>query len=105
MVDVGPQFLDAGQGITDGLGELGLAGDFGQLVAEPVFQIVEQRFGFILPDGSAAFWRLASHLFLDAIKRGDPFDCFFGDHRALRLEHIDELAPDVRHARDLADTA
>ena len=81
MVDVGPQFLDAGQGITDGLGELGLAGDFGELCAEPVLQIIEQWLGFFLSQGGTIFGRLPPPLLLDAVDRGDALDCLFRDSR------------------------
>lgn len=55
------------------------------------------------PQFCAAIWREASGLLLDGIELRDPGDGLFGDRGTLRAVDIDELAPDVRHAGDLAD--
>jgi hypothetical protein len=49
--------------------------------------------------------RPAAAILLDGIEPGDALDRFLGDDRAFGLKDIDELAPDVRHARHLTDAA
>jgi len=71
--------------MADGLGKFGFAGDFGQLVAEPCRQLVEQRLGFLLADAGAVFGRLPPRLFLDAVERGDALDGFVGNDGTLGL--------------------
>ena len=51
-----------------------------------------------LPDFGPFIGRLATGCLLDAIEPGDAFDGLFGDGRALRLLHINELAADTCHA-------
>jgi hypothetical protein len=55
------------------------------------------------PDLGALVRRQAPRRLLDGIEFGDAPDGLVGDGRALRLMHIDELAPDMGHACDLTD--
>jgi hypothetical protein len=45
---------------------------------------------------------MATRLFLDGVEAGDASDRFLGDRRGLALDDVDELAPDVGEAGDLA---
>jgi hypothetical protein len=49
-------------------------------------------------------WR-TSGLLLDGVELRDPADGLFGDRGTLRPVDVDELAPDMGHAGDLADGA
>jgi hypothetical protein len=70
-----------------------------------VLQIVEDRGGMGSSQfGTAIGWRPPG-LFLDGVELRDPADGFLGDRGALRAVYIDELAPDVGQAGNLADGA
>src|SRR5690606_18599361 len=105
VVEIGAQALHAGQGIADGGRERGLARDRGELQGQPDLQVVEDRgrmcFAKFDPD---IRWQ-TSGLFLDGVELRDPADGFFGDRGTLRAVNVDELAPDMGHAGDLADGA
>jgi hypothetical protein len=58
-----------------------------------------------LSQALALLGRLAASLLLDGVEAGDAPDRFLRDDRALGLEDVDELAPDVRQAGDLGDAA
>jgi hypothetical protein len=49
--------------------------------------------------------RSTTPLLLDGIEPGDALDGLLGNDRAFGLEDVDELAPDVGHAGNLADAA
>ena len=102
MVEIGPELLEPGQGVADRLGELGLAGDARQLGLEPGLERVEDRCGVRLPEFDALLGWLAAGLFLDGVEPGDALDGLLGDRRCLALDDVDELAPDMRQAGDLA---
>ncbi|MCP4317129.1 MAG: ComEC family competence protein [Hyphomicrobiales bacterium] len=102
VFQIGPQTLHPCQGITDSLGQRRLAGYFGQLRMQPCFQIIKDRLGFPLANGDPFLRRTATCLFLDAVELCDPQDRLLGYSRALRLLNINELAPDMGHAGNLA---
>ena len=105
MIQIWPEPFDAGDRIADGLRQRGFAGDTGELGAEPVFEVIKDRLGLGLPQSHTFIrWR-STRLFLDGVKLSDAPDRLFGDGGALGLLHIDELAPDMRHAGDFVDTA
>ena len=85
------------------------SGDLPEIVvscmASQTLQIVEDRGGMGPAQFGAAVWRRPSGLLLDGIELRDPADGLFGDGRALRPVDVDELAPDMGHAGDLADGA
>ena len=51
IFQISAHFLHAGQGITDGLGQLRFTRDAVQLRGEPDFQIVKYQFGVFLAQG------------------------------------------------------
>jgi hypothetical protein len=105
VVEIGSEPLDAGDGIADGLRQRRFAGDPGELSAEPRVEIIKDRLGLGLPQSHPFIrWR-STCLFLDGVKLSDASDRLFGDGGALGLLHIDELAPDMRHAGRLVNTA
>ena len=105
MLEIGPQLSHPGQGVADRLGQLGLAGDPRQLRLQPALQVIDDRLGVRLPEPHPLVGRLAAPLLLDGVEPGDALDGLLGDERAFGLEDVDELAPDVGHAGDLADAA
>jgi hypothetical protein len=103
VVEIGSEPLDAGDGIADGLRQRRFARYPGELSAEPRVQIIKNRLGLGLPQSHPFIpWR-STRLFLDGVKLSDAPDRLFGDGGALGLLHIDELAPDMRHAGDFMD--
>jgi hypothetical protein len=84
VIEIGAQSLDPREGIADGGGERGLAGDSGLLFRQPGREVVEDRFGPGLSDPSALIRWLAARLGLDGVELGDAFDCFFRDGGTLR---------------------
>ncbi len=105
MVEIGPELPHAGEGIADRLGQLGLAGDPWQLGVQPALQVIDDRTGVRLPEPHPLVGWLAAPLLLDGVEPGDALDGLLGDDRAFGLEDVDELAPDVGQAGDLADAA
>src|SRR5690606_1287167 len=93
------------EGVADGRRERGFSGDRGQLHGQPCFEIVEDGSGMGAAEFGTTVWRGAAGLLLDSIEPGDPTDGFFSDGGALRPVDVDELAPDMGHAGDLADGA
>ncbi len=104
MVEIRAQAPHPGQGVADRLGEFGLAGDLWQPGLQPGFQSIEDRFGAGLPELDPLNGHTAAGILLDDVEPGDALDGFLGDDRALRLEDIGELAPDMGHAGDFIDT-
>ena len=107
VIEIGPQALDARECIADGFGQGRFAGDPRELAAELLFKIVENRFGFELPQPHALFRRGAARFFLDGVERGNAHDRLFRDGGAPMgyggMLDIDELSPHMRHAGDFAD--
>ena len=103
MVEIRAQAPHPGQGVADRLGEFGLAGDLWQPGLQPGFQSIEDRFGAGLPELDPLNGHTAAGILLDDVEPGDALDGFLGDDRALRLEDIGELAPDMGHAGDFID--
>ena len=95
----------SGQGIADGAGELALAGDAPEARGEPGFEVIEQRAGAALANGPADVGRQAARLVLDRVEGGDPQKRLVGKRCAVPLVDVEELAPDMRPAGDLADRA
>ena len=58
-----------------------------------------------MPEPHPLLGRATAPVLLDGVEPGDALEGFFGDDRALGMEDVDELAPDVRQAGDLADIA
>ena len=105
MVEVGAQAAHSGQGIADGGRERGFACDGGELHGQPDLQVVEDRGSMCLAKRDADVrWR-PSGLFLDGVELRDPTDGLFCDRGTLRSVYVDELAPDMGDAGDLADGA
>ncbi len=105
MVEIGSEPFDAGDRIADGLRQRCFARDPGELDAEPVFEVIKDRLGLGLPQSHPLIRRRSTRFFLDGVKLSDAPDGLFGDGGALGLLHIDELAPDMRHAGHLVVTA
>jgi hypothetical protein len=105
MLEIGPELPHAGQGVADRLGQLGLAGDPRQLRLQPALQLVDDRLGTRLPEPDPIVRRMTTPVLLDGVEPGDALDGLLGDDRALRLEDVDELAPNVGQAGDLAHAA
>jgi len=97
MLEVGPELPHAGQGVADRLGQLGLAGDPGQLGVQPALQVIEDRLGVRLPEPHPLVRRSTAPLLLDGIEPGNALDGLLGDDRAFGLEDVDELAANVHH--------
>ena len=74
-----------------------------ELHGKPDLQVVEDRGRMCLAKFDPYIWRRASGLFLDGIELRDPADGLFCDGGTLRAVDVDELAPDMGHAGDLAD--
>ena len=72
---------------------------------QPVLQIVEDRLGPRLPEPHPLRGRATAPVLLDGVERGDAPDSLARDGRALGMEDVDELAPDVRQAGDLLHAA
>ena len=68
-------------------------------------QAVQQRHGLGVSYRKAFLRQFAANLVLDAVERADAFERFGGKGRSLRLVHVEELAPHMRPARRLLDTA
>ena len=105
MRQIGPEPLHPSERVADRRRQGRLAGDAAELDGEQGLQIIEDRFSLGLADLSPDIRRRAPDLVLDCIESGDPLDRHLGDGRALGLVHVDELAPDMRHAGDLGDAA
>ena len=105
MIEIGPEFLEACQGIADRLCEFRFARNPRQLRRQPGFQIIENGLCAVLAQANPFIGLQTARLFLDGIESGDAPDGFFGHLQALRLEHIDKLATDVCQAGDLLDGA
>ena len=107
MFKVWPEPWQPGQRIADGPCNCKwrFARDSGQLGTQPIAQVIEDGSGLGLPYGGTLIRRRSTGLFLDSVEPCYPLDRLFGDGRALGFMHIDELAPDVGHAGDLADVA
>ena len=104
-VEIGPEFLDARQGIADRLGKFRFARNPRQLRRQPGCQIIENELCALLAQANPVIGRQTARLFLDGIQSGDAPDGFFGHFQALRVEHVDELAADMRQACDFLDGA
>ncbi len=105
VVEIGFEPLDAGDRIADGLRQRCFAGDTDELDAEPGIEIIKDRLDLGLSQSHPFIRRRSTRLFLDRVKLSDAPDRLFGDGGALGLLHINELAPDMRHAGNLVDTA
>ena len=77
----------------------------GQLGVQQGLHAVEGGFCLGLPDKNTFVRDQPPGCLLDGIKLGDPADGLIGDRGALRPVDVDELAPDMGHAGDLADGA
>ncbi len=66
---------------------------------------LQHRFGSAFPFLFPLIRWPAPDLALDGIQPPDPFQCFFGDGRSMRLMKIEELSPHVCPARGLLDQA
>ena len=71
---------------------------FGQLVAQPFFQIIEDGLCIFLTQSSTGLGRLAPCLFFHTIQLRNPLDGLLGNGGTLCGKHIDKLASDVGHA-------
>ena len=101
VVDIGRQRIPARSRIADGTGEFALARQQLQLLVEPVGQC---RAFWPLPSARlAAGRRFACDRALDIEQRSDLLQRLARDGRAVRLVHVEELAPHVRPAGDLGD--
>jgi hypothetical protein len=79
VVEVGPQALHPGEGVSDDGSERGFFRDLGELHSRPSLQIVEDRGGMGVAEfGASIRWRPPGLPF-HSIKLGDPADGFFGD--------------------------
>lgn len=97
--------LHAGQAVADRGSQRRLARDAGQLQGEPDLEIIEDRCRLSLAEFGTPIRRQTSRLLLDGIEPGDPVDGFLGDRGCLGAMNVDELAPDMGHAGDFADSA
>ena len=73
-----------------------------QLVAKLSLQSVESRLGLGLTDLHPLVWGHSSRRLFDSVEFNNPPDGLVGDGRALGLVDVDELAPDMGEAGDLA---
>jgi hypothetical protein len=105
MVEIRPHPRHSGQGVADRQGQRRLAGDARQSGVQPDFQIIEDRLCLRLPDLDAPVWRRSSGLLLNGVELRDAPDRLIGDRGSLGPMDVDELAPDMGHAGDLADLA
>ena len=102
VVEARSQARHAVQGVTDRGGQWAFARYGVELAVQPSLRAVECGSGLSLPDLGALVRGQSSCGFLDGVKLSDPADGLVGDGRALRLVHVDELAPDMGEAGDLA---
>lgn len=72
---------------------------------QPALQVIDDRPGVRLPEPHPLVGWLAASLLLDGVESGDTLEGLLGNERAFGLEDVDELAPDVGQAGDLADAA
>ena len=91
--------------MADGGRQRGLAREGGQLGGEPGLEGVEDGAGLVLAQAHPFLGRQAARHLLDPVEFGDAPDRLLGDGRALRAVHVDELAPDMGEACDLAHGA
>ncbi len=105
IFEVGALAFHAGQAISDGCREWGFARDRGELQGQPDLQVVEHRCRRCLAMFYPDIWWRPSGEFLDSVELRDPGDGLLGDQGALGSVDVDELAPDMGHAGDLADGA
>ena len=69
---------------------------------EPGLQVIDDRPGPYLPEPHPLVGWLAAVVLLDGVEPGDALDGVLGNDRAISLEDVAELAPDVGHAGNLA---
>ena len=70
---------------------------------QPALERVEVRRGLGPANGCAAFGRLAAGFLLGGVEGGGPFQRFGGERRSPGGMDVEELAPDMGQAGDLAD--
>lgn len=68
--------------MADGLGELGLLADGGELGAQPGLQLQDHRQGFLLTPGLSGVSLEPPDLGLDRVERLDPLESLGSDRRS-----------------------
>src|SRR5260370_9272896 len=71
----------------------------GERCLEPEVHGLDQWGGAGVAHTAGCVRRASSDLLLDRIEKRDAFDGFGCDRRLVRLHQVEELAPDMRHAR------
>src|SRR5258708_29251539 len=105
VVAIAGELLPAADGIADSAGELALAGDPRMSCFEPSPELTEERSRAALADVTAQLGQQAPGFLLDVVKTADALQRLIGQRRAAVLVDVEELAPDMRPAGDLADDA
>ena len=78
-MEVAGQRFPAAHGVTHGLGEIGLAGEFRQGGFEPRLETGEQWQGLLFPASLPLIGRLAPDAALDAVERADAAERLPGE--------------------------
>ena len=101
IIEIARKCIPERECIVDRGGGLGLGCQLRACLFQPSSHVVEQRSGPCGSNGAAFLRRSALDLLLDPVEGGDALNGFGGDGRVVRLQQVEELASDVRHARCL----
>ena len=83
------------EGIANGLGHFGAAGNEGQVFFEPGLELLEQRAALGLADPASCFGLLAADGLLDFVKRCDLDERLFGERRVAANGDLVEPPPQM----------
>lgn len=96
IIDEARQALPARERIADGLGELALLADQGELCVEPLLESIGKRPAFLLPDEATLLGAAAADVLLDRVELGDVLERLARDGRRARGCELIEVAAHVR---------
>jgi len=101
IIEIARKCIPEGECIVDRGGGLGLGCQLRACLFQPSSHVVEQRPGPCATNRAAFLRRSPLDLLLDPVEGGDALNSFGCDGRVVRLQQVEELASDVRHARCL----
>lgn len=98
IIDEARQALPARERIADGLGELALLADQGELCVEPLLESNGKRPAFLLPDEATLLGAAAADVLLDRVELGDVLERLARNGRGTGGGQFVEVTPHVRPA-------
>src|SRR5207248_8723721 len=103
IIDEARQALPARQRIADGVCELALLADQGELCAQPLLECIGERPAVLLADEAALLGTPATDVLLDSVELSDVFERLARNGRRARSCEFVEVAPHMRPAERKRD--